>query len=92
MQASERYRLMKLYRNETAGRLGLGVKCAMCVSVLSVLALAAGGTLEREAAEAATHPAALPHDGKAHAKETAVDDRRVVSVAPMTTPRGGSVR
>jgi hypothetical protein len=86
MQASERYRLTKLYRNEIAGRLGLGVKCAACVSALSVLALVAGGAGDRGAAETPTHAVARPDDGNAYDKETVVDDRRVVSVAPMTAP------
>ena len=86
MQACERYRLMELYRNEIAGRLGLGVKCAACVSALSVLALAASGARDRGAAETPTHAVARSDDGTPYQKETVADDRRVVSVAPGTAP------
>ena len=86
MQASERYRLMELYRDETAGRLGLGAKCAACVSVLSVLALVAGAADDRGVAETPAHAVARPVDGNAYYKETATHHRRVVSVAPVTAP------
>ena len=86
MQACERYRLMELYRNETAGRLGLGVKCAACVSVLSVLALVAVDTGDNGVAETTTRAVARPDVGNAYDNETVADDRRVVSVAPLTTP------
>jgi len=86
MQASERYRLMELYRNETAGRLSLGVKCAACVSALSVLALVAVGGGERGAAETPTHAVASQGGGNAYHKDSVSDDRRVVSVAPKSAP------
>lgn len=86
MQACERYRLMELYRNEIAGRLGLGVKCAACVSALSVLALVAGGAGDRGAAETPTHAVARSDDGTPYHKEPVADVRQVVSVAPVTAP------
>lgn len=86
MQASERYRLMELYLNETAGRLGLGVKCGACVSALAVLALVAAGVGDREPPETPTAAVAHPNDGNAYHTDAVADDRRVVSAAPRSAP------
>jgi hypothetical protein len=77
---------MELYRNETAGRLGLGFKCAAFVSALSVLALVASGAGDRGTAETPTHAVAHPDDGTAYQNEAAIDDRRAISAAPTTAP------
>ena len=85
MQASERYRLTELYRDEIAGRHGPGVKLAAAVSALSVLALAAGSVLDG-AAETPTHAIARPDGHSAYVKEAVADNGEVVSLAPAITP------
>ena len=87
MQASEKYRLMELYRNETAGRVGLGVKCAVFASALSVLVLVAGGAGGSPATDTPTTAVARADDGTDHQQEAVVDDRRAIAVVgPRTAP------
>ena len=88
MQASERYRLMELYRNETAGRVGLGVKCGALASALAVIVLVASGAGDRAATDTQTPAVAgRADDGIAYQQEAVVDDRRAIAVVvPRTAP------
>ena len=88
MQAGERYRLMEAYRHETAGRLGLGVKCAVCVSVITVLALAASGTGNGGAAKISppTHAVVRANDGDPFNQKPTVDEHELVSPSPVISP------
>jgi len=86
MQARERYRLMELYRNETAGRVSLGVKCAAFLTALSVLALVGVETVDSGTAETRTPAVARADQPNAHDKATVADYRRIVSVTSASAP------
>jgi hypothetical protein len=86
MQARERYRLMELYRNETAGRVSLGVKCAAYLTALSVLALVGLETVDTGTAETTIRAVARADQPNAYDKTTVPDYRRIVSVTPASAP------
>ncbi len=86
MQVRERYRLMELYRNEIAGRVSLGVKCAAFLTALSVLALVGLETVDSGTAETTTRAVARADQPNSYDKATVADYRRIVSVTPAGAP------
>jgi len=86
MQTSERHRLMEAYRDEIAGRVALGAKCAVGALVIAVLVLAANGTRNGGAPETSTHAAAASNDGDAHDKKSVVDEQQALSLSPVFAP------
>ena len=88
MQTSERNRFMEAYRDEIAGRVALGAKCAVCVLVIAVLTLAASGTRDRGAAETPAPPyaAAGADEGDTRDKKPVVDEQQGLSPSPVFAP------
>ena len=78
MQTSERYRLMEAYRNETAGRLGLGAQVrGVCLS--NHHTRLSGKRRRRPGSgrmPAPTHAVVRANDGDAYDKKPVVDEQQ----------------